>query len=79
MNQLVQISGAILILAGYLLGTTGRLDINSRSYLLINLIGSALLAGVALLDRQWGFLILNSAWSIISVINLLRTRRGPTQ
>lgn len=72
MDQLVQIAGALLVLLGYVLGQAGKLDSSSRSYLLINLVGSALLAAVALLDGQWGFLVLNGTWAIISCVNLVR-------
>lgn len=78
MDQLIQLSGALLVLLGFLLTQTGRLDGSSRAYLTINLVGSALLALVASLGQQWGFLLLNGAWSIISLANLVRGLRDST-
>jgi hypothetical protein len=72
MGPYIQIGGAILVLLGYVLGQLGRIDTGSKSYLLINLIGSALLAADALAGRQWGFLVLNGVWAVISLINLIR-------
>jgi hypothetical protein len=72
MGPYVQIAGAILVLLGYVLGQAGRIDITARSYLLINLVGSALLAVDAFYGRQWGFLVLNGTWAVISLINLAR-------
>lgn len=66
------------MLLGYVLSQTGRVDSSARSYLLINLVGSFLLALVAALGRQWGFLLLNGVWAVISVVNLVRgIRRDP--
>lgn len=78
MDQIIQIIGAILVLLGYVLSQTGRVDSRSRSYLLINLVGSALLAIVAALGQQWGFLILNGTWAVISVVNLVQGLRKVT-
>lgn len=78
MDQIIQIIGAILVLLGYVLSQTGRVDSRSRSYLLINLVGSALLAIVAALGQQWGFLILNGTWAVISVANLAQGLRKVT-
>jgi hypothetical protein len=72
MDQYVQIAGAILVLLGYTLGQLGKLDARSTSYLLINLVGSALLAADAFSGRQWGFLVLNGTWAVISLVNLVR-------
>ncbi len=76
MEQGIQIIGAILVLLGYIATQTGRLDGTARSYLLINLAGSALLALAAALGRQWGFLILNGVWAVISAVNLVRDLRA---
>ena len=76
MEQLIQLVGALLVLLGYLFTQTGRLDGAARSYLIINLVGSALLALVAALGQQWGFLLLNGVWSLISLVNLARVLRS---
>src|SRR5689334_3776548 len=49
MEQGIQIAGAILVLLGYVLSQTGKLDGASRPYLIINLVGSAFLAVAATL------------------------------
>ena len=72
MEQAVQIVGAILVLIGYALAQAGRFDVNSLPYLLINLVGSALLALVAAIGHQWGFLLLNGVWAVVSLTSLAR-------
>ena len=49
---------------------------NSRVYLVLNLFGSAILAGVALNESDWGFLLLEAVWALVSLWSLLRVLRG---
>lgn len=71
MEQLVQIVGALLILAAFAAAQFGRLDQRSVSYLVLNLVGSAILAVLAALERQIGFLLLESVWAIVSLWSLV--------
>ncbi|GAA3226975.1 CBU_0592 family membrane protein [Actinocorallia longicatena] len=78
MSQLVQISGSLLVLAGFVLSQRGVLDARSPRYLLANLAGSSILAAEALVLRQWGFLLLEGVWAAVSaasLLSLLRTAR----
>jgi hypothetical protein len=77
-GQLIQIAGSLLILVPFGLAQLGRLDARSRASLLLNLAGSSILAGDAAVGSQWGFLLLEGAWAIVSAIGLLRRpRTGP--
>jgi hypothetical protein len=75
-GQLVQIVGSLLILVPFGLSQTGRLGSRSQPYLLLNLTGSTTLAGDAAATSQWGFLLLEGAWAVVSAIGLIRARRG---
>jgi hypothetical protein len=78
MSTLLQLAGALLVLAGFGASQFGRLDPASRTYLLVNLLGSALLAGLALAGREWGFVLLEGVWAAVSGYGLARTlRRRP--
>ena len=72
MYQVVQIVGALLILAAFAAAQFGRLDTHSRLYLVLNLVGSAILAVLAWSDDQWGFLLLEGVWALVSAWSLLR-------
>jgi hypothetical protein len=74
----LQIVGALLVLSGFVLAQFGVLDDRSRTYLVVNVLGSALLAGLALLDRQWGFVLLEGVWAAVSLRGLAVGRRQPT-
>ena len=75
MEQAIQILGALLILAGFAGAQLGRLRVDSTTYLVLNLIGSAVLAYLALIEEQWGFVLLEGVWAAMSAWSLIRPAR----
>jgi hypothetical protein len=75
MEQAIAVLGAILILTAYAAHQLGRLDRTRPAYHWMNLVGAAILAVVAFRAQQWGFVLLEGVWAIVSVPPLLR-RRG---
>jgi hypothetical protein len=76
MDQLIQIAGALLVLAAFTAAQLGRLDPYSRTYLVLNLAGSTVLSYLALAGRDWGFLLLEGVWALVSAWGLLRLASG---
>ena len=74
-EQLVQILGALLILAGFVAGQVGMLRVDSRPYLWLNLAGSLILTVDAWRGRQWGFVLLEGVWAVVSAWGLVARRR----
>ena len=75
--QVVSILGALLILAPFAAAQFGRLTPASVAYQALNLLGSGTLAAIALHDRQYGFLLLDGTWAVVSLWGLLKVlRRG---
>ena len=75
-EQLVQIVGAILILVAFAGAQFGRLDQRSVAYLVLNLIGSLILAVLAAIESQLGFLLLEGVWSLVSLWSLVAELRA---
>ena len=71
MDQVIQITGAMMVLAAYAGNQMGRLDQQSYAYMLLNLVGAVILATVASFAGQLGFAMLNTVWAIVSVVGLI--------
>jgi hypothetical protein len=77
-NQLLSIAGAIVILTAYGAQQLGRLNNESVVYQIMNLLGGFFLCMAAVIVRQYGFILLEGAWTLISAAGLWRviTRRS---
>lgn len=73
--QVVQLVGAVFILSGYVANQVGALATDSLRYLALNLIGAAILATLAAIDGQVGFLLLEGVWAVVSASALLQGLR----
>ena len=76
MAQAVQVAGALLILLAYAAAQFDLLNQHSRVYLALNLVGSAVLAVLAWHEEQWGFLLLEGVWALVSLWGLIQVLRG---
>lgn len=76
MDQVIQIVGALLILAAFTAVQLERMRPDSRLYLALNLAGSAILAVLAVSAQQWGFVLLEGVWAIVSAWGLLAALRS---
>jgi hypothetical protein len=70
--QLVSLGGAAMVLYAYVGYQRGWMSKEERRYNLLNFLGSALLTVVAVVDRRWGFIALESIWALLSLPPLLR-------
>lgn len=78
MDQVIQVAGALLILVGYAASQFGWLEQTSRAYLVVNLAGSAILGYLALVEEQFGFVLLETVWAAVSLWGLIRGSRAPS-
>ena len=75
-EQVVQIIGAILILVGFVLSQLRMLAQDSYPYLLANLVGASILTLDAWYGSQWGFVLLEGVWSLVSLGGVVAKARG---
>jgi hypothetical protein len=79
MLALLQLTGAVTVLIAYVAVQLGRTQPTSWVSLSLNLTGSALLATLAAGDRQWGFLLLEGAWAMMSAWGVATRLRSRTE
>jgi protein-S-isoprenylcysteine O-methyltransferase Ste14 len=77
MLVIVQVVGALLVLLPFVAQQLGKLAGDAYGYLWPNLIGSTVLAVLASIGGQWGFLLLEGAWATVSARSILRRRLAP--
>lgn len=73
-GQLFQFVGAGMVLAAFIAVRTGKLPHDGLRSLILNFLGSAILAVLAVWEKQWGFLLLEGVWAIVSLQGILAYR-----
>jgi hypothetical protein len=74
--QAVSVVGALLILLAFAANQLGRLDTSNLSYQIANFVGSGILAIVAVIEVQLGFILLEGTWALISLWGIVTVLRG---
>ncbi|GGK23524.1 hypothetical protein GCM10010124_15010 [Pilimelia terevasa] len=77
--DVVEVIGAVLVLAAFAAAQRGLLGVRSRVYLALNVVGAGILALIAWAHGSWGFLLLEGTWTVVSAISLVGVlrARGP--
>ena len=70
--QLLSLAGAALVLIAFAGSSFGKISPNGRAYNAFNFFGSSALFAAAVAAGQWGFLILNAVWALVSLRALFR-------
>lgn len=64
--------GVFQILLAYMLNVMGKVSHKDLSFILLNLIGAGMACLSSILLNYWPFIILEGAWTVISLISLLK-------
>jgi hypothetical protein len=75
MEQVIQVLGSLLILIAFAAAQRGAIGQTSKSYLVLNVVGSTILALLAALETQPGFLLLETCWALVSGWSLIKVLR----
>jgi hypothetical protein len=76
MSDVVQVIGALFVLAGFAALQFGWWRADSLVYLIANLIGASTLSVMAVIGRDPGFLLLEGVWAIVSAWSIVQKLRG---
>jgi len=76
MYDVVQVAGSLLILLAFGAALAGRLGQSSYPYLVSNVVGSTALASTAVVSGEWGFLLLEGVWALVSAYSIVRRATG---
>jgi len=75
-EQVVQVAGALLLLAGFVGVQVDRLRPDGLPALLLNAGGSGLLAILAWRGSDWGFLLLEGVWCLVALGGIAQLARA---
>lgn len=70
--QTISLLGSALILGAFIAAQLRKLKTTDAPYVLLNLVGSGILAFVAAIEHQWGFLLLEGVWALVSLWSTTR-------
>ena len=76
MLQVISVFGSLAILAAFVANQRGWISPSQLSYAAANFVGAAILTVVAIVDQQVGFILLQGAWTLVSLIGIVRILRG---
>jgi hypothetical protein len=68
-----------MILSGYAGSNLGHLGTKSSAYIALNLVGGVALSVAAVIASQWGFLLLEGTWAVITLaagVRIIHSRRS---
>ncbi len=73
--QIISVLGALLILAPFAAAQLQKMAIRTVAYQSLNLAGATVLTVVAVHGKQYGFILVEGAWAIMSLAGLLQVLR----
>jgi hypothetical protein len=74
--QAISVIGALLILGAFAANLLQWMNTSSLWYSLLNFVGSAILMVIAVIDQQYGFILLEGTWALVSLWGIIAALWG---
>jgi hypothetical protein len=74
--QVISVLGALTILGAYAANLQGWIGPSNLYYSVANFLGSGVLTAIAVIDQQFGFILLEGVWALVSLWGIIRALRG---
>jgi hypothetical protein len=71
-SQALQIAAGVIVVSAFAASQLRLMDPFRFPYLAMNFVGTGVLAAVALSLEQFGFVLTNGVWAVVSLLGLLR-------
>jgi len=78
MLQIISVLGALAILGAYVANQFRLIGPSNMSHSAMNFIGSTVLTMIAVIEVQWGFILLEAVWALVSLWGIITLLRGGT-
>ena len=72
-TNIIGTAGVALILLAYFMNTIRMIPVNGKLFYVLNTIGAALACYASILIEFWPFVVLESAWTLVSIYGLIRS------
>ena len=76
-SQAIQIAAGVLVVSAFAGLQLKLVDPFRVPYLALNLVGTAALTAIAVGGQQFGFVLTNGVWAVVSLLGLLRLAVRP--
>ena len=73
MIQIISLIGAFIVLVPFAAVQFNYLSSHSLAYQTLNFIGGVTLFSIAVIESQYGFILMEGVWSIVSLIGMVKT------
>jgi hypothetical protein len=78
MLQIISVLGALALLGAYTANQFRLIGSSDIAYLVANFIGATVLLVIAVIEVQWGFILLEAMWTLVSLWGIIALLRRST-
>ena len=74
-SMIIGTAGVTLLLVGFGLNISHKLSENSKTYLIMNIVGSLMAAWYAYAGNVYPFIVLEIVWALVALVRLINVNR----